>query len=171
MGRKPSDPSIISATVMVNRTMYNIITQRGASPRELLNMAMAAYLQIDLEQEVRYESILRTKKQLQNNDLVAYRQQIEDIAQQKLLAYTKIEEENKIRGQIAKCLQEAVQDETFRAKISRDVEVRQWDSVYLENIITTLHRAVLKEIPEDKLRECIMSTIKNNWAPVLLETT
>ena len=54
-------------------------------------------LQIDLEQELRYESILQTKRRLQENDLVSYRQQIDDVAQQKLLVYTKIEEENQTR--------------------------------------------------------------------------
>ena len=171
MGRQPSDPSIISATVMVNRTMYNLISQRGVSPSELMNIAMAAYLQIDLEQEVRYESILRTKRQLQEHDLVTYRKKVEETSQQKLLAYTKIEEENNIRNRIAKCMQEAVPNEEFRVRVREDIELKQWDSTYFENLVNTLHKAVLRDISENKLRECVMMIIKNNWAPVLLEAT
>ena len=56
--------------------------------------------------------------------------------------------------------QNAVTDESFRTKISSDVELRQWDSPYIENIIETLNRAVLQDVPEDKIREFVMQTIR-----------
>ena len=132
---------------------------------------MAAYLSIDLEQEVRYESIIRMKKRLQTDDLAVLRKKHEDIEQQQLAVYNQIEKENQLRERVASCVLQAVADEKFRAKVSLDIEKRQWDSVYLENIVTTLHRAVLQDVSEDKIRECAMATIRNNWSPVLLETT
>ncbi|MDE2517949.1 MAG: hypothetical protein O0X93_01685 [Methanocorpusculum sp.] len=171
MGRQPNNPEEIVTTVHANRFLYNLALQRGASPSELFEMALAAYLEIDLEQEVRYESILRMKKRLQERDLVGMRKKHADLEQRKLAVYTQIEEENQLRERIAKCMLQAVSDDKFREKISRDVELRQWDSTYLENIVATLHSAVLQDLPEDKIRECVMATIRNNWAPVLLEAT
>ena len=56
--------------------------------------------------------------------------------------------------------QNEVTDESFCTKISSDVELRQLDSPYIEKIVETLNREVLKDVPEDKIREFVMQTIR-----------
>jgi hypothetical protein len=149
--------------------MYNLIVQKGFSPGELLDIAMATIIGVELEQEVRYDTILRTRQKLSETLLNTLRNKHNIAIQAKLDSYAEIQSENQLRIDIAKSLT-TILTESLKRLILKELNGESPHTAYLYSLSSKLHKAQFPAYDLYKIQDIIRDAALNNWEVVQIDT-
>lgn len=160
----------ITASVTVNRQLYNRCLEKcGGNFTMLVELAMSAFLEETLEAEVRMQTLLNTKRKLQEEGYAALKKSQAAKEQQKLDVWSKVELENQHKEALTAAVFSVI-NEKSRNNLSVMFSRNGPDAIY--KYVQTIAKNIQPKFPEHDenfLYNFVIDLLNNNWSPKLKE--